>query len=86
MNKLEKLKILLKLGALIGLVLSLGILYLRDIFEKYEKKATTITTSREQLEFPTWPATTFCMQKPFKPSVLKKELGTVFENLIKCII
>ena len=83
MNKLEKLKILLKLGALIGLVLSLGILYLRDIFEKYEKKATTITASREQLEFPTWPATTFCMQKPFKPSVMIEETGTPNRDIFR---
>ena len=83
MNTLKKLKILLKLSALIGLVLSLGVLYLKDIVEKYEKKATTITTSREQLEFPTWPATTFCMQKPVKPSVMIAETGTPNRDIFR---
>ena len=73
----------LKFGVFIVLVLSLGKLYLQDIFEKYEKKATTITTSREQLEFPTWPATTFCMQKPIKPSVMIQEAGTPNRDIFR---
>ena len=82
----KRLKTILKLGIFSGLLLAFIALYLTDIVHKYQDEVTTITTKREPIQRPIWPAITICMEKPFKPSVLKKELGTVFENLIKCII
>lgn len=82
----KRLKTILKLGIFSGLLLAFIALYLTDIVHKYQDEVTTITTKREPIQRIIWPAITICMEKPFKPSVLKKELGTVFENLIKCII
>ena len=79
-NLKKSLKTILKLGIFSALLFVFVALYFTDIVHKYQDEVTTITTKREPIQKPIWPSITICMEKPFKPSVLKKELGTVFKN------
>ena len=74
MEKFTVIKILL----LLSLVSIFIVLYVPDVVHKYRAKATTITTKQESIgKELIWPAITFCMQRPFKPSVLKKTFGDI---------
>ena len=77
MEKPELIKILLFLI----LVINFLILYVPDVVLKYRNKATTITTKREPIEEITWPAITFCMEKAYKPSVLREAFGSTHRSV-----
>ena len=71
----KNLKDILKFIIFSSLLFAFVYLYLTDIVNKYQDEVTTITTKREPIKDPIWPAISFCMEKPFKPTVLKQELG-----------
>ena len=73
MDKLTISKIVLFLT----LVFIFNVLYVPDILHQYRVKATTITTKRESIGKIIWPAIIFCMEKPFKLSVLRNKIGEI---------
>ena len=79
----KSLKNILKFIIFTGLLLVFIYLYLTDIVQKYREESTTITTKREPIKEPIWPTITFCMEKPFKPSILKQELGTANRHIFR---
>ena len=79
----KSLKNILKFLIFTGLLLAFVYLYLTDIVQKYRDESTTITTKREPIKEPIWPAITFCMEKPFKPSVLKQKFGTTNRQIFR---
>ena len=52
--------------------MSFTFLYLTDIVDKYQSESTTIISKKVRNPNPTWPTITFCMEKPFKSSILLK--------------
>ena len=57
----------------LSLIFCFAHFYLFDIFENYQKKATTFTYKRESLKEPTWPVITICSEIPFKTEILRKK-------------
>ena len=68
---------IIKIILFLALLIIFTILYVPDVEQKYRAKATTITTKRETIENIIWPAFTFCMEKPYKPSVLLEEFEKI---------
>ena len=64
-----------------GLIVCFVFMYFRDILDKYQNEATTITSKKVSMETPIWPTVTFCMRKPHKPSVLREKVGSATRNI-----